>query len=82
MLAHFFMIWDEVNGPLLFFFVWLGDFLFYFNFFWGGEVVLLCFALFFVCFVCCCCTWTQFVRTDFVRARILHTGHTEVEQRG
>lgn len=47
MLAHFFMIWDEVNGPLLFFLFGWGIFYFILIFFWGGG----CFALF--CFVFC-----------------------------
>lgn len=73
MLAHFFMIWDEVNSPLLFFcFVLLG--IFYFILILGGGGFLFLFVLFVVAVLL-----TQFVRADFVRARILHTGHTEVE---
>lgn len=76
MLAHFFMIRDEVNCRVVF---WFGFFLGGGGSSGGFFVCLLCFVLF-IC--CCCCTWTQFVRGDFIRARILHAVHIEIEHQG
>lgn len=46
MLAHFFMIWDEVNCPLLFFgLVWFGFIFFYFSFLGGGGFLFVLFVV-------------------------------------
>lgn len=68
MLAHFFMIRDEVNCPLLVLFC----------FFWGvwGEA---CGFFLFCLFVA---VLTQVMRAYFVRARILRTVHVEIEHQG